>query len=433
MNIFDLLKKKRLGGELTDEEIEYLIEGVTLDRFPDYELSALLMAIIINGMSERETTKLTIEMAKSGDMLDLSKVKGIKADKHSTGGISDTTTLVIVPILASLGIKMAKMSGRGLGFTGGTADKLEAIDGFQTGITNEQFIKNIKTIGASMITQTNDIAVADKKLYALRSVTDTVESIPLIASSIMSKKLASGADIILLDVKFGDGAFMKNEKEALNLANLMVKIGKNAGKKMCAIISSMDQPLGNGIGCTLEVRDAIEVLNGKENRLSEVSIEICVQILKLAYGISDKEARAKVLETIKSGAALKKLKQIVKAQGGNEKIISRPELLKKAKYSKVVPALNSGKIVAIHGETLGNACNLLGGGRIKKEDKILHEVGIDMKVSLNSSVQKCEPLAIVYYNKKDGINDIIAKIQSAFKIEETKRNVKTKLISKIIK
>ena len=233
MNIFDLLKKKRLGGELTDEEIEYLIEGVTFDRFPDYELSALLMAITINGMSEKETTKLTIEMAKSGDMLDLSKVKGIKADKHSTGGISDTTTLVIVPILTSLGIKMAKMSGRGLGFTGGTADKLEAIDGFQTGITNEQFIKNIKTIGASMITQTNDIAVADKKLYALRSVTDTVESIPLIASSIMSKKLASGADIILLDVKFGDGAFMKNEKEALNLANLMVKIGKNAGKKMC--------------------------------------------------------------------------------------------------------------------------------------------------------------------------------------------------------
>ncbi|MBE7074567.1 MAG: thymidine phosphorylase [Clostridiales bacterium] len=433
MLIQDLIKKKRLKQALTDEEINFLINGVKNDTFNDYELSALLMAITINGMDERETTTLTLEMAKSGDILDLSKIDGVKADKHSTGGISDTTTIAIVPILASLGVKMAKMSGRSLGFTGGTIDKLEAIDGFNTEITNEQFIKSVQNIGASIISQTADIAVADKKLYALRDVTETVQSIPLIASSVMSKKIASGADIILLDVKFGQGAFMKDVKQATALANLMVKIGKNAGKKMCAIISSMEQPLGRGVGCTLEIRDAVEVLNGAKNRLSQVCVAICIEILKLAFNLTEKEAKNKVDEVISSKKALQKLIEIVKNQGGNANIITDLSLLKKSKSSKVVYANKQGRVVAINGEMLGNACKLLGGGRTNKGDKILHEVGFDLNVSLNDIVKDTTPLATIYYNNEDKLQEVETMLKNAFIISKTNKKVKTKLISKIIR
>ena len=433
MTIQQLISKKRLKKELTNEEIEFWIKGVAKNEFQDYELAALLMAITINGMTEAETTKLTIEMANSGKMMDLSKIEGIKADKHSTGGISDTTTIALVPILADLGLKMVKMSGRSLGFTGGTIDKLEAIDGFNTEISEKKFIDGVKKVGASIMAQTQDVAVADKKLYALRDVTDTVQSIPLIASSIMSKKLASGADIILLDVKFGEGAFMKTAKDATTLAKAMVKIGKNAGRKMCAIITSMEQPLGNGIGCTLEIRDAVEVLNGAQNRLSEVVIAICVEILKLAYGYSDAVAKEKVLNSISSGSALNKLKEIVKNQDGNEEIISDLSLLKKAAHTKVLKAENNGKIVAINGEMLGEACKLLGGGRIKKGEPILHEVGIDMKVALNDDVTTDTDLVIIHYNDKKNLDEIIKMIYGAFTISSTKKSVKTKLINKIVR
>ena len=433
MVIQELIHKKRLGQTLTDQEIEFWIDGVAKNKFQDYELAALLMAITIKGMTEAETTKLTIEMAKSGDMLDLSKIEGVKADKHSTGGISDTTTIAVVPILADLGVKMAKMSGRGLGFTGGTIDKLEAIDGFNTEITNAKFIKSVQTIGASIMAQTKDVAVADKKLYALRDVTETVQSVPLIASSVMSKKLASGADIILLDVKYGNGAFMKTEKDAAILAKLMVKIGKNAGRKMCAIISSMEQPLGNGVGCTLEIRDAVEVLNGANNRLSEVVVAICVEILKLAYNISNAEAKDRVLDSINSKRALHKLAEIVKNQGGNEQIVYDLSLLKKSKHVKQVLAPVEGKIVAINGEMLGNACKLMGGGRNNKEDDILHEVGFDMKVALNDDVTLNTELVTLHYNNKSNVEEVEKMIQNAFTIVKTKKQVKSKLISQIIR
>lgn len=431
MIIQELINKKRKKIELTNEEIEFLVRGVTKDEFKDYELASLLMAITINGMNERETTKLTLEMAKSGDILDLSSIDGVKADKHSTGGISDTTTLVIVPILATLGVKMAKMSGRSLGFTGGTADKLECIKGFNTMLSTDELIENVKKVGACMMTQTENVAVADKKIYALRDVTETVESIPLIASSIMSKKLASGADIILLDVKFGDGAFMKNVKEATELASLMVKIGKNAGKKMCAIISSMEQPLGNGIGCTLEVKEAIEVLNGAENDLAYVSKVICVEILKLAFNISEKQAMEKVETCIKDKSALNKLAEIVSNQGGDASVVLNPENLKCAENKVAILANKCGIITKMNGEMLGNAVKLMGGGRVKKGDKILHDVGIELKVQIGDKVEANTVLADVYF-KGEANEEIIQMINNAFQIIPNARSSKIKLIHKII-
>ena len=293
MVIQEIIDKKRLKKPLTDEEIEFFVSGVAKDELQDYEVAAMLMAIAINGMNDRETTTLTLSMMNTGAVVDLSEIEGVKADKHSTGGISDTTTIAAVPILASLGVKMAKMSGRSLGFTGGTVDKLEAIEGYKTDISKEKFVEMVKTIGASMISQTDTIAVADKKLYAMRDVTSTIQSIPLIASSIMSKKLASGADIILLDVKFGDGAFMKTKNDATKLAKAMVTIGQNAGKKMCALITSMEEPLGAGIGCTMEIRDAVAVLNGADNALATVTRRICEEIYMLANSVDQAEAKAK--------------------------------------------------------------------------------------------------------------------------------------------
>lgn len=433
MVIQDLLDKKRLKKELTDNEISFFINGVAKDEFKDYEVSAMLMAIAINGMTDRETTTLTLEMAKTGEMVDLSKIDGVKADKHSTGGISDTTTLAVVPILASLGVKMAKMSGRSLGFTGGTVDKLEAIDGYKTDISKDDFIKNLQTIGASVISQTDNIAVADKKLYAMRDVTSTVQSIPLIASSIMSKKLASGADIILLDVKFGKGAFMKTKKDATKLSKLMVTIGKNAGKKMCAIISSMEEPLGKGIGCTMEVRDAVQVLNGAKNPLATVSKCICVEILKLAKNIDNKTATTLVEKAISDKSALNKFAEMVKAQGGNEKIIFDLSLLKQSKSKVDVKAKTQGTVCEINGEMLGNSCKLLGGGRFKKTDPVLHEVGIDMEVRIGTKVNVGDTLCTIYYNDDKNVEEVKNSILNAIKIKNVKHVKKPKLIYKIVR
>ncbi len=432
MIIQDIINKKRRKEPLTDEEIVFFVQGVAKDFFRDYEVSALLMAIAINGMNKKEISTLTIEMSKTGDMVDLSEIDGVKADKHSTGGISDTTTLVIVPILACLNVKMAKMSGRSLGFTGGTADKLEAIDGFVTELPIKKFIQNVKTIGASMITQTGEIAVADKKLYALRDVTATVESIPLIASSIMSKKLASGADIILLDVKYGSGAFMKTKRSAIKLAKTMVEIGKSAGKKMCAIITSMEQQLGNGIGCTMEVKDAIEVLNGTENALAVVSKKICVEILKLAFSYPTSVAKKMIDEVIKDKTALHKFAQIVENQNGNKEQIYNPEKLKESKYRFDVVSKKLGKVTQINGEQLGNIVKQMGGGRVHKNDTILHEVGIDMHVNIGSRVNKNTILMTIHYNDGD-IGSITSDALNAIKIENVHCVRVPKLIVKTIK
>lgn len=432
MIIQELIDKKRVGKALTDEEIQFFVNGVATDTLKDYEQAAMLMAIAINGMNNRETTTLTLSMMKTGAVVDLSGIKGVKADKHSTGGISDTTTIAAVPILASLGVKMAKMSGRSLGFTGGTVDKLEAFDGYNTEISKEKFIEMVNTVGASMIAQTDTIAVADKKLYAMRDVTSTIESIPLIASSIMSKKLASGADVILLDVKFGKGAFMKTKKDATKLAKCMVAIGKNAGKKMCAMITSMEEPLGKGIGCCMEIRDAVEVLKGTINPLAIVTRKICEQILMLANDITAEEAKAQVNEVISNGKALDKLAEIVEGQGGNKKQVYDVSKLKKAKNGIEVKASKNGKVIAIDGEALGNACRILGGGRLNKGDNILHEVGIDMCVRIGDSVKAGDTLAIINYNDKN-VEEVLTKISNAITINNTLFVKKPKLIHKIIK
>ena len=432
MIIQEIIDKKRVGKALTDEEIQFFVEGVATDKLKDYEQAAMLMAIAINGMNDRETTTLTLSMMKTGFVVDLSEIEGVKADKHSTGGISDTTTIAAVPILASLGVKMAKMSGRSLGFTGGTVDKLEAFDGYNTEISKEQFIEMVNKVGASMIAQTDNIAVADKKLYAMRDVTSTIESIPLIASSIMSKKLASGADVILLDVKFGKGAFMKTKKDATKLAKCMVAIGKNAGKKMCAMITSMEEPLGKGIGCCMEIRDAVEVLTGTINPLAIVTRKICEEILVLANGITNEEAKAKVEEVITNGKALDKLAEIVEGQGGNKKQVYDISLLKTAKNQMELKAAKSGKIVAINGEELGNSCRILGGGRLNKGDDILHEVGIDMRIRIGDKVKVGDTLAVINYNN-DNIDDVLTKISNAITINNALFVKKPKLIHKIIK
>ena len=432
MVIQEIIDKKRLCKALTDEEIEFFVNGVAKDEFKDYEVAAMLMAIAINGMNDRETTTLTISMMNTGAVVDLSEIEGVKADKHSTGGISDTTTIAAVPILASLGVKMAKMSGRSLGFTGGTVDKLEAFDGYNTDISKEKFVEMVKTIGASMISQTDTIAVADKKLYAMRDVTSTVQSIPLIASSIMSKKLASGADIILLDVKFGEGAFMKTKRTATKLAKAMVTIGKNAGKKMCALITSMEEPLGAGIGCSMEIRDAVAVLRGADNPLATVTRRICEEIYMLANSVDQAEAKARVDEVISNGKALEKLVEIVEAQGGKGEQVRDVSLLKQAKHTIDIKANKSGKVVSIHGESLGNACRLLGGGRLNKGDDILHEVGIDMKVRIGDSVSPDTVIATIHYNSDD-VADIVAKTTQAIVIKNTVFVKKPKLIYKVVR
>lgn len=394
----DIIGKKKKGEKLTRQEIEQFVTGASSGSVPDYQLSALLMAICLKGMDEEETYELTRAMAQSGEIVDTSFAGGTVVDKHSTGGVSDTVTPIIVPVLAQAGLKVFKMSGRGLSHTGGTIDKLEAIPGFRTSLSLDEIKESLKECGAVIVAQTADLAPADKALYALRDVTATVDSLPLIASSIMSKKLASGSDVILLDVKYGSGAFMKNREEALELAKCMVSIGARAKKRCAAIVSSMEQPLSDAVGCNLEMRSALSVLHGKEKgSLYEVAKEICARIFTLAGTEKNIEkARKRFDDAIEKRLALERFAQMVRLQGGDEAYVYDPSLFKDAPFKVTVKAKESGYVSKIDAEAVGKAAVALGGGREKKGDPIDHTVGINFKLRLNGKVEKGDVIAILY-------------------------------------
>ncbi|CAM3060278.1 pyrimidine-nucleoside phosphorylase [Filibacter tadaridae] len=396
----DIIEKKRDGEELSKEEITFFITDYTNGSIPDYQASAFLMAIYFKGMTAKEQAYLTMAMVESGDQIDLSAIEGIKVDKHSTGGVGDTTSLVLIPLVAACGVPVAKMSGRGLGHTGGTLDKLEAIEGFHIELTEQQFVKQVNDLKLAVIGQSGNLTPADKKLYALRDVTATVNSIPLIASSIMSKKIAAGANAIVLDVKTGDGAFMKTEADAKALAKSMVAIGRQVGRNTMAVISDMSQPLGFAIGNSLEVIEAIETLKGNG---PEDLTELCLVLgskMVMAGGKAKslEEARDKLLAVIADGTALELFGQLIKAQGGNAAIIHNPSLLPVAAFKVEVPALTAGYITQMEADDIGVAAMLLGAGRATKEDEIDLAVGIVLKKKIGDKVQVGEPLAIIHSN-----------------------------------
>ncbi|MGX7060082.1 pyrimidine-nucleoside phosphorylase [Vagococcus humatus] len=403
MRMVDVIEKKRNGKSLTTEEIEFLVKGYTNGDIPDYQMSALLMAIFYQDMTDTEITNLTLNMANSGDVIDLASITGIKVDKHSTGGVGDTTTLVLAPLVASVGVPVAKMSGRGLGHTGGTIDKLEAIPGFQVEIPNEQFIRLVNESQVAVTGQSGNLAPADKKLYALRDVTATVDSIPLIASSIMSKKIAAGADAIVLDVTTGDGAFMKNIEDATRLAETMVRIGKLAGRQTMAVISDMSQPLGEAIGNSIEIEEAINTLKGQGPKdLEEMVFVLGSQMVVLAKKAETlEEARQLLEEALHSGKALAKFKEMIENQGGDPSVVDQPEKMGTAKYVTVLPAKESGYIRNIHAENVGIAAMLLGAGRKTKEDVIDYTVGVKLHKKVGMAVEQGEPLVTVYANTED--------------------------------
>lgn len=433
MRMYDVIMKKRNGGELTGEEIRFFVEGYTRGEIPDYQASALMMAVYFRGMTERETCELTMAMAHSGDMLDLSAVRGIKVDKHSTGGVGDKTSLALAPMVAACGIPVAKMSGRGLGHTGGTIDKLESFPGFTTALTTERFLENVNRIGIAIMGQTAVLAPADKKLYALRDVTATVDQMSLIASSIMSKKLAAGADAIVLDVKTGSGAFMKREEDARALAGEMVNIGKNAGRKTVAVISDMDQPLGYAVGNALEVREAIETLMGKG---PEDFVELCLTLgsrMLMAGGKADDEKTAVGLlkQAIEDGSALRKLAEFVEAQGGDSETVYHPERLPKAAIQRPVPAPEEGFVSHMECDEIGICSLILGGGRETKESEIDLSVGLVLQKKTGDHVKKGEPLAIIHANDETKAAEAERRFLQACEISG-QAPVKTPLIKAVI-
>lgn len=416
MNILEIIEKKREKKELTKDEIEYFINGYVDGKIADYQAAALVMAIFLNGMTKQETTDLTIAMANSGEILDLSKLNKIIVDKHSTGGVGDKVSICLLPLVASLGVPVAKMSGRGLGFTGGTVDKMESIPGYKTSIDIDKFIENVQNIGISMISQTLNLAPADKKLYALRDSISCVESIPLIASSIMSKKIASGAEKIVLDVTVGKGAFMKNIEDAEKLANEMIEIGKLANREVVCVLTSMDEPLGKAVGNNLEVKEAIHFLKGDMPQdLKEVVLELGAYMIKLAgLGENLEENKKQMLENIQNGKAFNKLKQMVQNQGGDISYLENTDKFEKAQFTEEILASQNGYIQEINAEEIGKvACNL-GAGRIKKEDNIDYAVGIELDKKVGTKVQKGEILGKIHANDttkleiaKKQLNDII--------------------------
>lgn len=418
MRMYDLILKKKQGGELSTDEIRYMIEGFTEGSIPDYQMSAMTMAICFRGMTPRETVDLTLAMRDSGDVLDLSGIKGVKVDKHSTGGVGDKTSLALTPIIAALGVPVAKMSGRGLGHTGGTIDKLECFDGFTTALSEEQFAGNVNTIGIAIAGQTANLAPADKKLYALRDVTATVDQMSLIASSIMSKKLASGSDAIVLDVKTGNGAFMKKLEDSRALAKEMVSIGTMAGKKTVAVITDMDQPLGRAVGNSLEVREAIDTLRGEGPAdFKEVVFALGSQMLMLAGRAADeKEARALMEGVIEDGSALDKFAQFVRAQGGDAAPVYDTSLLSVAGKTLEVTAKESGYVHRILAEDIGIACMTLGGGRETKESAIDLSVGIILEKKNGDAVSDGEVLATIYGNDDAKMQAAYEKIAHAYEI-----------------
>lgn len=419
MRMVDLIEKKRDGGHLTKEEIDFIIKGYTTGEVPDYQMSSLLMSIFFEDMTDEEITHLTLAMAYSGETIDLSSIEGIKVDKHSTGGVGDTTTIVLAPLVASVGVPVAKMSGRGLGHTGGTIDKLEAIPGFQVEIPNDRFIKLVNETKVAVTGQSADLAPADKKMYALRDVTATVNSIPLIASSIMSKKIASGADGIVLDVTTGDGAFMKNIEDAKRLAHTMVRIGKLSGRQTMAVISDMSEPLGNAIGNSLEVIEAIETLKGNGPKdLEELVYVLGSQMVVLAkHANTLEEARAMLKEALESGRALDKFREMIANQGGNPDVIDDYSKFGEAKYVVEIPAKESGFVSNIHAESMGVAAMMLGAGRKTKEDVIDYTVGLVLNKKVGESIQQGESLVTVYANSEN-IDEVIAKIYASISIGE---------------
>ena len=402
MRMFDVIAKKRDGETLSKEELQFVIDGYVSGQIPDYQMSALLMAIYLRGMTDQETAQLTDIMAHSGDMVDLSAIHGIKVDKHSTGGVGDKTTLVITPIVAACGVKIAKMSGRGLGHTGGTVDKMESVPGTRTSLDRQEFFDQVNRIGISVIGQSGNLAPADKKIYALRDVTATIGCVPLIASSIMSKKLAAGSDCILLDVKTGNGAFMKTLDGSIQLAQAMVAIGAHNGRKVAALITDMDTPLGYNIGNSLEVIESVEVLKGRGPAdLTEVCYQLAANMLLLAGKGTLAECRKMAEEAVASGAAYEKLKQMFAAQGGDVSVLDDPDKFAKAKYSREIRADQSGWLYATNTEMIGNASVLLGAGRIKKEDTIDFAAGIVLHKKAGDRVEKGDLLATFYAEDED--------------------------------
>ncbi len=418
MRMYDLILKKKQGKELNTEEINWMIKEFTEGRIPDYQMSAMTMAICFQGMDKRETFDLTMAMRDSGDVLDLSRIDGIKVDKHSTGGVGDKVSLVLTPIVASLGVPVAKMSGRGLGHTGGTIDKLESFSGFSTEISEEKFIDSVNTIGIAIAGQTANLAPADKKLYALRDVTATVDQMSLIASSIMSKKLASGADAIVLDVKTGNGAFMQKEEDAIALAKAMVDIGNRAGKQTVAVITDMDEPLGNAVGNALEIKEVIDALYGDgPEDLMEVVYALGTQMLLLAKRAEDEEiARNLITESIQERKALKKFAEFIENQGGNREEILHPDMLPKARYVIPVLAEEEGCIERILAQDIGIACMTLGGGRENKESTIDHGVGIILTKKISDTVKKGETLALIHANSKEKAVLASGLVKNAYQI-----------------
>ncbi len=420
MLITDLINKKKHGQALAGDEIKYFINSYVDGSIPDYQVSALLMAIWFSGMDRQETADLTIAMAESGDLVDLSAIEGVKVDKHSTGGVSDGTTLVVAPLVAACGGKVAKMSGRGLGHTGGTLDKLESIPGFSVNQSMEKFIKTVSEIGLSVIGQTDNLVPADKKLYALRDVTGTIDNISLIASSIMSKKIASGSDAIVLDIKTGNGAFMNRISDSIRLAESMVDIGKLAGRKTIAVVTDMNQPLGFSVGNTLEVREAVEILQGQyESDLKVVAFTLASRML-MASGICETESGAveKLEEALSSGKALVKLAQMIEAQGGNPDIVNNVSLIPSASGVIPVRAEKSGYIEEIITPEVGYSAMLLGAGRVRKEDEIDHSVGIWLKKRLGEYVEKGDTIADFHVNDRTNLNDAVKRFLDAYRIGE---------------
>ncbi|PIC72211.1 pyrimidine-nucleoside phosphorylase [Sporosarcina sp. P16b] len=421
MRMVDIIENKRDGKELTKEQIWFFVTGYTDGSIPDYQASAFLMAIYFKGMTTEEQGYLTMAMAESGDQIDLSAIEGVKVDKHSTGGVGDTTTLILAPLVAACGVPVAKMSGRGLGHTGGTLDKLEAIDGFHVEISTEQFIQQVNDLKIAVIGQSGNLTPADKKLYALRDVTATVNSIPLIASSIMSKKLAAGADAIVLDVKTGAGAFMKTVEESKRLADAMTAIGNEVGRNTSAVISDMSQPLGFAIGNALEVREAIDTLQGKGPAdLTELCVVLGSKMLLAANKAeTEEDARKQLQNVVENGDALRLFGELIKAQGGNEKIIENTNLLPQAQYQIEVPASKSGYVSMIDADEIGVAAMLLGAGRATKEDVIDLAVGIVLRKKIGDFVEIGETLAILHANTEQ-VDESIKLLQTHMHITKEK-------------
>ena len=433
MRMYDLIMKKRNGGTLLKEEIEFMIKEYTKGNIPDYQMSAMMMAIYFVGMNDEETLQLTMAMANSGDMLDLSKIEGIKVDKHSTGGVGDKTSLALTPMVAACGLKVAKMSGRGLGHTGGTIDKLESFTGFKTDISTDKFIENVNSIGVSIMGQTANLAPADKKLYALRDVTATVDNMSLIASSIMSKKLAAGSDAIVLDVKTGSGAFMKEKDDAKALAEAMVRIGNMAGRKTIAVITDMDQPLGCAVGNALEVKEAMDTLLGKgPEDFTKLCYTLGAYMLVAGEIASTKEEAERMLEdAISSGRAFEKFVEFITAQGGDENQVRNPELLPLASIKESVYLDSEGYIEKIICDEVGICSLILGGGRENKESEIDLSVGLILHKKVGDFIDRDSEIATIYGNSREKINEAKERLKKAYFISKSKVS-KRELIQGII-